>query len=206
MEAARTDCCAEAAAPFLILQVHFAGLPDWFREAEVELFKGLDHDAGHAEIAIPLAIGGHDIPRGMAGGGFLDKVFVNLHKILPARPVLEVVGIEFPMLVGIIEARLQALLLLVLRDMEENFYNGGALVRQHALEVDDVLIALFPDLLEFLSVYRLSILCPSINTEAGDPTGAQGQIAEGGEILPETWTEVEDVPVPYDPVSDTVVE
>jgi predicted deacylase len=42
--------------------------------------------------------------------------------------------------------------------------------------------------------------------ESGDPAGAQGQIAEGGEILPETWTEVEDVPVPYDPVSDTVVD
>ncbi|MBK1833129.1 succinylglutamate desuccinylase/aspartoacylase family protein [Roseibacillus ishigakijimensis] len=41
--------------------------------------------------------------------------------------------------------------------------------------------------------------------EAGDPHEAQGQIAEGSEILPETWREVEDVPVPYDPVSDTVV-
>ncbi|GHC45643.1 succinylglutamate desuccinylase/aspartoacylase family protein [Roseibacillus persicicus] len=41
--------------------------------------------------------------------------------------------------------------------------------------------------------------------EAGDPGSAEGQIAEGGEILPETWREVEDVPVPYDPVGDTVV-
>lgn len=40
--------------------------------------------------------------------------------------------------------------------------------------------------------------------ESGDPAGAQGQIAEGGDILPETWHEVEDVPVPYDPISDTV--
>lgn len=42
--------------------------------------------------------------------------------------------------------------------------------------------------------------------EAGDdPTEAEDQIVEGGERLPDTWREVEDVPVPYDPVSDTVV-
>lgn len=41
--------------------------------------------------------------------------------------------------------------------------------------------------------------------EAGDPLEAQGQIAEGGDILSDTWQEIEDVPVPYDPVSDTVV-
>ena len=41
--------------------------------------------------------------------------------------------------------------------------------------------------------------------EAGDPTGAEEQITEGGEVLPDTWKEAEDVPVPYDPVSDTVV-
>lgn len=41
--------------------------------------------------------------------------------------------------------------------------------------------------------------------EAGDPSEAEGQITEGGEIMADTWREVEDVPVPYDPVSDTVV-
>ena len=41
--------------------------------------------------------------------------------------------------------------------------------------------------------------------EAGDPAEAEDQITEGGEIMPDTWKEVEDVPVPYDPVSDAVV-
>ena len=64
------------------------------------------------------------------------------------------------MLIRRIEAGLQACTLLFFRNIEENLYDRRAFVRQHLLEVDDVLVATLPDLLreKLLHAHRDDIL------------------------------------------------
>lgn len=101
-----------------------------------------DEDIGDDEITVPFAIGRDDIPRSVLCARLLQDIGEDLHEFRPFGSILEIAGIEFPILLGIIEPGLEALLLFFVGDVQEEFKNSGAFVDEEALEIVDVLVAL----------------------------------------------------------------
>ena len=62
-------------------------------------------------------------------------------EVVPELAVVEVGGIELPALVRLVEARLQALALLVLRDVQHEFEDRRAVLDEHLLEGVDLAVA-----------------------------------------------------------------
>ena len=63
-------------------------------------------------VAVPLAVARYDVPRGRVGVAALERDLVGLLVVGPVRPLVDVVGLELPLLVGLVESRQQSLLLL----------------------------------------------------------------------------------------------
>ena len=93
-----------------------------------------------------LLVGRHDIPRRVFGGRMTDRVLVGLDELVPQLALLDVVEGELPPLFGIVDAREEALQLLLLGNVEEEFERHGAVAGEVQLEIVDVLVALLPDL------------------------------------------------------------
>ena len=125
----------------------------------IEPLERIHHDACDHEITIPFPIRRNNMPWRVLGAGFLNKVFVNLLKVIPACAILEVVRVEFPVFSRIIESGLKALFLFLLGDIEENLHDGRALFCQHALEFHNMAVTRLPD---FLGVNILHSDCEDV--------------------------------------------
>ena len=82
--------------------------------AQVERLERVDQDRGHRQVAVPLAVGGHDVPGRVVGGRLGDGLFVDPLVVVPELALVEVARGELPALVRLVEASLEAFLLLVL--------------------------------------------------------------------------------------------
>src|SRR6185312_8594232 len=85
----------------------------------VHRLEALDHDAADRPVAEPLAVGGHDVPRRVLDGRARDRLLVGGHVVVPALALGEVAPVELPALRRVVEARLEALGLLLARDVQE---------------------------------------------------------------------------------------
>ena len=133
--------------PHELLDHNRSRIPCGLRIFHIERSQMLYYDLRDDEIAIPLAIGGHDIPRRVIGGGASDHFLISRHEFSPMRAILDIIGIKLPVLFGLAQARLQTRLLLIGRDVQEKLHDGRAFVHQHAFKVDDVTVAFFPNLI-----------------------------------------------------------
>ena len=114
-------------------------------ELGLEVRQGAPDEVSHGDVAVPLAVGRDDVPGGVLGRSAGNGVLVGLDVAGPQVAVLDILGHEFPLLAGVVLALEQALSLLFVADVEENFDNGNAFVGQHAFKVIDVVEAFFPD-------------------------------------------------------------
>src|SRR5438874_1206323 len=71
---------------------------------QLQGFKGSDHRFGDDKIAIPLAVGGNDMPRRVRGAAEVDGILVGLHEPGPMRAHLEVFGLKLPILAWVLQA------------------------------------------------------------------------------------------------------
>ena len=120
--------------------------------AEVEGFEFGDDDVGDGGAGEPLVVGGDDVPGRPFGAGVVEGVLEGVHVVVPEGALFGVVDGELPVLLGRVDAREEALLLLLLRDVEEEFEDVDAVADEVVLEVVDLLEAVPPD---FLLVLRL---------------------------------------------------
>ena len=111
------------------------------RKTQFQAFHRFQQQTGDHQIALRLRIGRHHIPRRMVDVGFADRHFIGVLVFVPQFALCDVAGIELPLLVRIIEALLQALALLFLRDVQEYLDDDGAGLGQHPLEVADLRVA-----------------------------------------------------------------
>src|SRR4029079_16342515 len=93
----------------------------------------------------PFTVSGNYIPRRVLGRGVADGVFIDLEEFLPQSALLDVVEIELPSLVGIVDASQQALELFVLGDIEKELDGHGAAAGEMQFEIVDVLVGLGPE-------------------------------------------------------------
>src|SRR5690606_41256693 len=96
------------------------------------------------QLPVPRAIPGNHVPGGVFRRGLGDHRCVGCLEVVPLLPGVEIPEVEFPVLFRIVEAGLEALGLLFLRDVDEELDYVGALLEQQTLEVADVLIPTSP--------------------------------------------------------------
>src|SRR5664279_1705539 len=89
------------------------------------LERGKDN-LGNNQSGILLVIGRDDIPGRVLGAGRVQASLKRLHILLPVLPLMNVREAELPVLLRIINPLAESLALFVLREMEEDLDNLGA--------------------------------------------------------------------------------
>src|SRR5215831_3165620 len=117
------------------------------RVGEVECLNRLHNDRGNHETGEPFVVGRHDVPRSMFGCRRPDSFLERVHVVVPELALVYVGGREFPVLVRSVEARQEALPLLLARQVQEKLENDGALPSEVILKMRDVEKPLVPDAL-----------------------------------------------------------
>src|SRR5262245_34018927 len=115
------------------------------RIVEVDRREGVHDRGGHHEAREPLVVRRHHVPGCLVRGGLADRILIGALVVPPVPALGDVVRGELPVLLGLVEPRQEAALLLALRDVEEELPDQRAVARQVTLEVADVLEALLPD-------------------------------------------------------------
>ena len=62
-----------------------------------------DEQVGHDPVAVPLAVAGHDVPRGRVGAAARERVLVGRLVVVPERALLQVAGVVLPVLRRVLE-------------------------------------------------------------------------------------------------------
>src|SRR5215203_3521659 len=115
------------------------------RVLQAERLNRVHQNGGHDASRNPLVVGGNHPPRRPLRARLRDGVFVRLLVVIPVLPLLQVRGGELPILVGLLEPFEEALLLFLLRHVEEELQDERAVAGQVALEAVDVIIAIVPE-------------------------------------------------------------
>src|SRR5436190_21886044 len=93
---------------------------------------------------MPLAIGGDDVPRSGVAVAAAEHVVVSVEIVVPEGGVIDVAGIELPVLRRVVEARELALTPFVERDVEQALDDRRALSRDLFFEAVDRVVAADP--------------------------------------------------------------
>ena len=97
-----------------------------FGITELHVLQDLEQQGRHQQVAVGFRIGRNHVPRRVIGVGGDDGALVGLLVLVPLLALDQVVRIELPLLVRIVEALLQALALLVLGNVQEQLDDDGA--------------------------------------------------------------------------------
>ena len=108
-------------------------------------FQGSADRLGHGQVAEPLLVRGHHVPRGLLAGAAADGVLVDPGVLRPEVPLRPVLGVELPGLLRLLLPLQQAHLLLLGGDVQKELEHDGAVADQQPLEVVDLLEARPPD-------------------------------------------------------------
>src|SRR5438552_9027688 len=114
------------------------------RILQAQAAQRVDDDLRNDQPRTRLVVRGHHVPRRGALAGGAQAGLVSLHVVLPAAALVDVGHAEFPVLLGIVDAREKALALLLLRDVKKELEHARAVAVQVALEVSDRFVALLP--------------------------------------------------------------
>ena len=95
--------------------------------------------------AFCLSSAGTTYQGACARAGGCEALLVRLHVLLPVLALFDVRFAELPVLLGRIDAREKALALFLLREVQEEFDDAGAVAVEMTLEAEDRPVALRPD-------------------------------------------------------------
>src|SRR5437870_7369020 len=123
------------------------------RVLRIHLPQRLDQDHRHRPVAVDLVVGGDDVPRRAGGRAPRDRQAVRAHVVVPVSALVDVVLVELPALVGILQPVDQALALLRVGDVQAELHDLGTAAHEPGLEVVDLSIAAFEDPLRRQVVY-----------------------------------------------------
>src|SRR5438552_17308511 len=94
-------------SPQLLQESRYVELRTWV--LRVHLAQGLDQDHRHGPVPVDLVVRRDDVPGRLTGRAPSDREVIGAHVILPARPLLDVLRVELPALVGVLQPVDQAL-------------------------------------------------------------------------------------------------
>ena len=108
---------------------------------QLHILECLDQQLRDHQVAMPLAVGRNHVPRRVGSRRGPQRFFIRTLVDVPFFPHGKVADAEFPVLVGLVDARLEPLALLVLADVKHALEDHRAGFGQQPLEVVDVGIA-----------------------------------------------------------------
>ncbi len=108
----------------------------------LEVNERLNDELGDGEARVPLAVGGHDVPRGMFRRRAIEHYLVGLLVGVPLAARVDVVRRVFPPLIPAREALGQAHALLAMRMHERDLDEGVAFLDEFRLPAVDLVVAL----------------------------------------------------------------
>src|SRR5579859_7386805 len=111
----------------------------------LQAFHGVDNNPGYDQPGVFLVVGGNDVPRSVPGAGRADTLLIGFHVLLPESALLDIRGAEFPVLCRVIDAFEKSLALFILRQVEEEFHDSGAIGVEVPFQIVDGTIAVVPD-------------------------------------------------------------
>src|SRR5687767_7439056 len=71
------------------------------RKLRIHLFERLAHDLRHRPVSHPVAVGRNDVPRCELGRAALQHGLIRRLVVVPQLSILDIGGVEFPLLVRI---------------------------------------------------------------------------------------------------------
>jgi hypothetical protein len=98
----------------------------------------------------------------------VQAILISLHVMLPVFPLVNVREAEFPVLVRLINALEKSLSLFVLRQVEEELDDPGAVTVEMLLQVHDGTIPLLPDGLLVEQLFRKPLAAENLRMHAND--------------------------------------
>src|SRR5512147_2492401 len=107
------------------------------RIVDVEPTESVQDDLRDDQAPVVLVVGRYHVPGRMPRAGRSNARFVGPHVVLPELALFEVGAAEFPVLVGVVDAREEPLALLLLRQVQEELDDAGAVAVEVALEAGD---------------------------------------------------------------------
>ncbi len=127
-----------------LLNDNFVKVLSSWRITHIKTLQRLNQRSTNHQIPVPLPIRWHDVPRSPLCAGFAERIRIGRSVVSPKLALFEVANIELPLLVGLIPARLQALALLILADVQEKLQNRCSLFSQQLFERIDMITAPLP--------------------------------------------------------------
>src|SRR6476660_2145157 len=112
----------------------------------MELVERLDNRGSYDQSAKPLVIRRNHEPRRVLRRRILNDLLVSFLVIVPETSLVDVSHGEFPVLLWIFQPLEEPPLLLLLRNMQEEFSNHHSISSQVLFERIDVLVPLVPDM------------------------------------------------------------
>ncbi len=107
----------------------------------VDFLQRLAQQRRHGQARVPLPVRGDHVPRGDLRVGAVDRHLVGVHVVVPEQPLVDVPGVELPVLVRALEALRQPGALLVLGDVHHDLDDLGVVGDQPGLELVDRVVA-----------------------------------------------------------------
>ena len=141
-----------------------------FRIIHPELFQRIEDDLRNDQPGVLFVIGGDDIPGCGCGARCTQACLIRLPVVIPQFPLSDVSETEFPVLRRFINALEQALSLFVLRQVEEELDDPGAITMEMFLQVHDGTIPILPNGLVLLveQFMRKSLGTKNLRMHAND--------------------------------------
>ena len=123
---------------------------------------------GYDQPGVFFVVGGNDVPGRLAGARFAQAFRVGFGVGVPEFALLQIRVAEFPVLLAVVDTIEKALALLLLREVEKDFYDAGSIGVEVPFEVVDRTIAFAPGLLVVTRRVRNGLPVENFRVHAND--------------------------------------
>src|SRR3954464_3986939 len=115
------------------------------RVLRIDACESVDDHAGHRDPQEPLVVRGDDVPGRVLRARPAQHLRERLLVLLPVAALLDVVRVELPVLLGVVDPPQEAPPLLLFGEVEEDLHHRKAVFDERSLPVVDLPVPALPD-------------------------------------------------------------
>src|ERR1019366_8052761 len=128
----------------------------------------IEDNLRYNQPGVLFVVGGNDIPGSVACACGAEALLIRRHVMIPKLPLRDIRSAEFPVLFRRIDAFEKALSLLLLREVQEELDDAGAVRVELSLQVHDRTIPVVPNRLLGEQAVREPLAAEYLRMDAGD--------------------------------------
>ena len=134
----------------------------------LESLERIEDNSGNNQPGVLFIISGNNIPGRVMGAGRVQAILKGLSVAFPIFPLVNVREAEFPVLIRLINAFEEAPSLFVLRQMEEELDDTGAITMEMLLQVHDRTIPFLPNGFLVAQLFRKAFVAENLGMHPND--------------------------------------